>query len=68
MATLLVADLLGVPRGETMRLWIFLMVLLLVPPAHYARRRAGLVLVGAACLANVVQATVALGEVAFVIP
>jgi hypothetical protein len=68
LAALLVADLLGVPRGETMRLWIFLMVLLVVPPAYYARETGGLALVGAACLAGVIQTTVALGEVAFVIP
>lgn len=67
-ATLVAADLLGVSRGETMRLWIFLMVLLLVPPAHYSRKRSGLALVGVVCLANVIQATVTMGEVAFVIP
>lgn len=67
-AVLLVTDLLGVNRGETTRLWIFLMALFQIPLAFYCRRQKDPALPWIVVLANVFQTVICLNQVAFVIP
>lgn len=67
--TFLVVDLLGVNRGETTRLWIYLAVFFQVPASIFmARIKRGEILFFLVALTLVVQSMLTLHRVAFVIP
>ncbi|MBV1851216.1 glycosyltransferase family 39 protein [Catellatospora tritici] len=64
--TLVVLDLLGVNRGETVRLWIFLAVLWQIPAAWLCARTARLWPIVAVVSATALQAATGMAMIAFV--
>ncbi|HEY1187287.1 MAG TPA: hypothetical protein VGE74_06495 [Gemmata sp.] len=66
LATLLVVDALGVNRGETVRLWIFLGVFLVLPVSGLCGRRPAVLAV--LVLGAIMQACIGLQSRGFVLP
>lgn len=66
IATLLTVDVLGVNRGETVRLWIFLGVFLMLPVAAFCGRRPLLLCV--LVFGAIMQACIGLQSRGFVLP
>lgn len=66
LASLAVVDLMGVNRGETVRLWIFLGAFLQLPVAGFCGRRPGLLIV--LMTGAIMQACIGLGSRGFILP
>lgn len=66
IATLLTVDVLGVNRGETVRLWIFLGVFLTLPVAAFCGRRP--VLLCGLVFGSIMQACIGLQSRGFILP
>jgi hypothetical protein len=66
LASLAAVDLMGVNRGETIRLWIFLGAFLQLPVAGFCARRP--VLFSAVLAASILQACVGVASRGFVVP
>lgn len=68
LAVLIVTDLLGINRGEVVRLWIFLACLFQIPAAYVCARLQGPAAIGIAVFTSVVQAALATYMIGFIIP
>jgi len=67
-AMLLFLDLIGINKGEVVRLWIFLTVLIQIVAAHYCAERLGGSTFSLVLVATMVQTTITLSMVGFVYP
>ena len=67
-AILSTIDLLGVNRGETIRLWIFLAVFLQMLAAYVCTQRAPFVTCAVVLTMTVLQSMFTVGRIGFVVP
>lgn len=68
LAMIVVADAIGVNRGEVTRLWIFLACLAQIPAAYVCRRLESVTAFALVIIATVVQAALGTAMIGFVVP